>query len=390
MKYPIFGSNKNAATPSNTAASNLQVWGHHTAAAQTISGIVPAPLTISNLTILVDNPPGGTASWQLVLQKNGATASYSVTVSGSNTIAVNTGSVSYAAGDTIGLRIIPQGTPVRGDGIYWNMIAEASGQAHFGYNNTGTTTGTTYLVPYARPGSGDTSTNSTTQEIVVPTAGTISNLYLSLTAAPGVGNSKTLRFIKNGVNSNPLTTVSDTATVGNNSVDTLSIAAGDRITLQVTATGTPASSAHRWGYLFTPTVDGKSYIGFAGDNTLGSGTSTIYSGPVLPQPQPGTTDNQPGIIGGDWLISELWGKRVGSTTWNTTLRKNSTNSDLSIPLGNAVNSDTGSLYLVQGDKLSTMFVPGSNTTTRFNLGMLVEEGTAPPVTSNTTDFFNFF
>ncbi len=79
-------------------------------------------------------------------------------------------------------------------------------------------------------------------QIVATRSGVVQNLYVSLTAAPGVGTSKTLTVRINGVNTALAVTVAGAATTGNNTANVISFVAGDLISIQVTHTGAVAGS----------------------------------------------------------------------------------------------------------------------------------------------------
>ena len=93
---------------------------------------------------------------------------------------------------------------------------------------------------YIRYGS-ETSTESTAQ-ILVTEAGTAEYLYVTLTAAPGVGNSRIFTFSLNGVSQTLAVTITGAATTGSDLVNTVSLVSGDLITILHTTTGNPTNA----------------------------------------------------------------------------------------------------------------------------------------------------
>lgn len=77
---------------------------------------------------------------------------------------------------------------------------------------------------------------------VMPCAGTLDLLYIELDTAPGTAASgKSFQFtvMKNGSATGVTLTITDTATTGTDSVNTVTFAAGDTISLRSVPTGTP-------------------------------------------------------------------------------------------------------------------------------------------------------
>lgn len=77
---------------------------------------------------------------------------------------------------------------------------------------------------------------------IVPHALTLSKLYMRVNVAPGSGKSWTYTIYKNGSPTALTVTISDTALTGVDNGNSVSFAAGDRISLEQVPSGTPASS----------------------------------------------------------------------------------------------------------------------------------------------------
>lgn len=98
-------------------------------------------------------------------------------------------------------------------------------------------------------------TSSVTSEglaqVIIPRSGTLKNLYVKLSAAPGAGSptkSKTVTVRINGVNTSLAVSVSGTSTTNSNTANTVSVSPGDALSLIVNHANTPAGSYISWGF----------------------------------------------------------------------------------------------------------------------------------------------
>ena len=83
-------------------------------------------------------------------------------------------------------------------------------------------------------------TESETQ-IVMTGVRTVRNLFVSLTVAPGVGNSRTFTVRKNGVDTALTLTLTDGAIAGSNIVSSFTTIALDLVSIRQTRVGAAAS-----------------------------------------------------------------------------------------------------------------------------------------------------
>lgn len=87
----------------------------------------------------------------------------------------------------------------------------------------------------------------------VPTAGHASHLFVSMTSAPGSGETYTFTLIHNGVASSLAATVSGTATSASDTTDSVALSAGDMIAIEVNPSSGASGSAHvSWGFVLGP------------------------------------------------------------------------------------------------------------------------------------------
>jgi hypothetical protein len=81
---------------------------------------------------------------------------------------------------------------------------------------------------------------------LVAANGIIRNFSVKLTTAPGSGKSWTFKVRKNGADTGISITISDAATTGSDTSNTLSYAPGDRLSISATPSGTPTATDLRW------------------------------------------------------------------------------------------------------------------------------------------------
>jgi hypothetical protein len=89
-------------------------------------------------------------------------------------------------------------------------------------------------------GSGSAAKN---EQVLLPQSGTLRNLRVRVEVAPGAGKNWTFQTVKNDVVTGLSCTVSDGNTTAADTVNTLALAAGDRLSLKVTTTAAGAASA---------------------------------------------------------------------------------------------------------------------------------------------------
>jgi hypothetical protein len=95
---------------------------------------------------------------------------------------------------------------------------------------------TTIYIPIA--GGGLSSTTEGNVDIPAPTASTLTNFYVELSAAPGVGNSVAVTVRKNGADTALTLTISGAAVSGSDLTHSVSVAAGDLLDIKIVPTGT--------------------------------------------------------------------------------------------------------------------------------------------------------
>lgn len=152
---------------------------------------------------------------------------------------------------------------------------------------------------------------------VIPTDGTLSDLFVNLSTTPGSGNDYTVTVYLNGSPSDLSVTVNDSETQDSNTSDTADVSAGDIVYVAVTPTSSPTAAKMSFSCLFSPDTAGEtimmgrstsqfsgtnyhSFVGDSWDNNLVNhgkiifptdGTLKKLYAQVSPAPGAGNSDN---------------------------------------------------------------------------------------------------
>ncbi len=380
-----------AATPTATETARLQVLG--------------AAVTLGNFFVSVNNAPGTAASgkqYVFTVRKNQVDTAATVTIFETATSAVYSGAgVSFAAGDTISLGITPTNTPTAPTLTYWNIQAD-SGGTDFAplVGGAAATAGLSTSVNSFNNlfgDSGATSWNATESvvEIIAPCAGTINNLYIIADAAAGSGKTWAITLVQNTTPTSLTASFSGTtAKTGNDTTHSVSINAGDTLSIQATPTSTPTVSRISWGLEFTPTTPGQSFFGF-GSSTAPSTTTTQYETALgVGQLAYSGTETTRQIMPGSGIITTFYAQLGtapgGATTRTLTLRKNAASTSVAVGFtgaavtgnitGQAVRFEQTDLLSLQAAETGT---PAADTG-GVQVGILMLSGLVVAVSDSTT------
>jgi hypothetical protein len=237
----------NRVASSSTTETNVQI-------------IAPCSGTLENLFIDCDNPGSGNTI-TVTARINEADSALTCTITNGNTSASdNSNAPSISAGDRICFKIVTSAS--LGAGYYlfklcMNLVSSDSVSGITGYYSG--MTGTTNNV-YIAPSGGYTDSTEENAICIIPTAGTIKNLRVYHNTAPGSGNSSIYTLRKNGSNTSLTTTVSDTSQNNVDSVNSVAVSAGDRISILYTKSNTPASSIIKVALEWNPDTSGEAIV----------------------------------------------------------------------------------------------------------------------------------
>jgi hypothetical protein len=213
------------------------------------------------------------------------------------------------------------------------------------------------------------STSSVQTAHYMPIAGTLSNFYLSVDTAAGVGITRTFAVYKNGVQTSLAVALPNT-TSGNDTVNTVSFNAGDTLSLVTNATSTTTSPGFtRWTVKMTAASgvsallqnsDGmlsnsvNTYLGVQGTNISTSASSDVAQ--VFPTN--GTLKNayfylhsSPGV--GKSYTATLYKNGIATSITGTISDSNTTSSDT-----------TNTVAVTAGDILYWQVAPSGSPTIR--------------------------
>jgi hypothetical protein len=258
---PILGGNddalNNAATEYNGLQGGTTWYITESYKRQTIS----VAGTINNLYIKLSAVPGGSGSFRFSLFVNGVENINTRVDIGS---AATTGFVIYdvaiAAGDEISLCCAPISSPTATTSTakwYAEFTPTTANETPFmGGSNAGATPSTGTQYNYVAYGDIVFSATENNRKLVIPSGGTIKNLYVKLRTAPGgVGKGYTVTLVQNGTPTTLVATLSN-VTSGNDTTHTVTVLAGDLLDVSFAVIGAPATGPATWGMTFVPTTSG--------------------------------------------------------------------------------------------------------------------------------------
>ncbi len=225
------------------------------------------------------------------------------------------------------------------------------------------TTVTQYMTPTGTAG-WVWQTTSATSRTPVAVNGVIQNFYVKLTAAPGAGTSRTFKIFKNGVASGISVTISDAATTGSDTTNSVAVVAGDDLCIESTLSGSVAVGKATWGFEFRS----NSSIVFSGNNgaDLSSSASryfTIQTGRSGTSSEAAESPVSPAGVFRN-LYVRLNGTAGSGKSYTFSLYKNGSVTSLATSVSGAsatTNSDTtnsvsvsaGDRFWLQADPVST-------------------------------------
>lgn len=241
-----------------------------------ISSLAPIDGTISNLIVKLQLAPGSGCSRIFTLRVNGVDTALTVTISGTNTTGQdNSNTVSITAGDRISLSETSVNSPNPGGnpgwttlGAAWSAVWNGGTQRAILLSSNPTILSGSWSDRYTgvyghqhQNFSGWTTPDEILGLQINPLSGTLKNLRVLLSAAPGVGKSITITVRKNQASTGVSVTISDANTTGVDTVNTVSVAPGDQLAFLASRNGTtPAATLIQCGIEFFSATEDSSPI----------------------------------------------------------------------------------------------------------------------------------
>lgn len=217
--------------------------------------------TVSSLYAETVNAPGVGITRTWTVYKNGVATALTCTTADNGTTASDTSnSVSYVAGDTLAMATSASTTTAATGVIAWSLkLTAAANVSQVGVNSSvNVANGATSYMGLMGFGAYD-ATAATNVENLVPTEGTFKNIYVQISGSPGgVGKSYAFTLYKNGSPTSLAATCADTSTTANDTTDTVTVAAGDTVYIEIVPTGTPTLRQAMIGIEFDPDTNGES------------------------------------------------------------------------------------------------------------------------------------
>lgn len=355
--------------------------------------------TVSSLYVSLGTAPGAGKTRTFTLRKNGVDTALTCSISETSTTGNDTSnSVSVTAGDilTIGVTSTAASTNAGTASFSLKFTGNTSNESLIPGNFDGSNTLSASSTEYGNlmGGNAGVDTTETTFTQLVPTGGSISSLYVKLGTAPGAGKSRAFTLMVNGSPSTLTCTVSDANTTANDTTHSVTVAAGDRVTIKSVPTGTPAVTTFVYGTKFTADTDGESISmsWLRSPSTSATNYGNPCGGNIFGATEASVLQLAQACTIKKFYYSLGTAPGVGtSRTFDIRLNSTSPGSNPSITISDANttgNDTTNTLTVANGDAVDIRSVPTSSPAASANSGLgfvlfiTPTVATSTPITSN--------
>jgi hypothetical protein len=233
--------------------------------------LIPCPGTLSNFAVELTGAPG-TNPYRFTIYKNGVASALVTDVLAAATTGIDSAhSVAVAAGDYVYIESSrPSGNPDNAPKARWScrFTPANAGESIVMGNGYTSIAGALYGLVVSAAGQ-STGTEEEAYQII-PTGGTLRDLYVRLHAAPGPDDTDgfTVKLRVDGADSddgvgNPLSVTITKADgqAGSDTAHNIAVVAGNYVDIEMDIADTPTSAlVAAWGMVFAPTIDGESII----------------------------------------------------------------------------------------------------------------------------------
>lgn len=295
-----------------------------------------------------------------------------------------------APGDSVCLSSSrPSGNPGNTPTVKWSLEFE------------GTTDGQALILTAGQCGAGSTvcycplmnpfmgyGTTEARLRNVIPTNGTISKMYVTMSGT--IGGDITFTVKKNGGDTSLAVTIASGGTSGSDTADSVSVAAGDYIHIKMAPTTTSSVANAAIGFLWTPDTNGESIIMGCSSNASPNNAAVSYNALCgnLAQAWDATEANKQYSGQSASVIKKLYVQVQtapgAGKSWDFTLRGSGGSTSLTVPIAEAVvsNNDSVNSYTVlDWDDLAILATPTATpTATGDYCAWSVVSYIAPPAT----------
>jgi hypothetical protein len=404
MKQLIIGGYNNALSNSGTEYSPLGGGYSWSSTATARQQVVSTPGTFSDFAVELSAAPGNGGSYTIALLNVTQSTSLAVTITDPATTNINAGTLAVATGDIVELQSTYADAPSATPSARWSVMFEGDNTKESlilggGYTNTGADRYAPIM--HGSPGSSSATEAATYQ--VIPTSGTIKNLFVALNITPGEGIGDAYRYtlMKYTPGSPPVggatsltVTITKPDTAGSDTSNSVAVAAGDYVCMLIEPLNTPSNTPlSGWGFTFVADTNGESLIlGQSSDTpTLGSTEYNYLTTTYCNNAWSGSEYYQGGQLG--ITLKKFYAMLSDTSTqdYDLNVRATSASGDTgiaaTITAGNTTGNDTVNTYAIGDyDELSISCLATAGGTARMVYWGLVcyIPGITPPTVTNST------
>ncbi len=366
VSHPVFGP-KTTALRTTAGTRFLPLFGGALNDTNTFRMNVAVGGTVSDLTAQVTNAPGSGNSYVVSLYKNGSVTGLTCTIADAATSCTDTtNSVAVVTGDDLNWSAQTVGTT----GSSQITIAGAF-EAHSTADGLigGVTGATTNTDGYYGLMGGSASTTESAVSMIAPTAFVLDQLFCRVSNAPAAGNTFAYTVYHNGSPTSLGCSIADTNTSANDLTDSVSVAAGDTVSVFFDASGSPTARYQTWSMRVQPTTAGEYPLMSTSVGVISTGL-TQYANPFLTGA--GFTNESTGLrvapLAFTWRkLYAFFNPAPGSgKSWTLVSRKNTADGNQSAVVSNTsqTNQDsTNSDSIAQGDSIALKTTPSGTPST---------------------------
>ncbi len=389
MRQPLPCEASGLVTAAGTNYARLVNNGAALTSAQDIYAYLPIPTngSISNLHAKLSAAPGVGISRRIRIFIGGVSQEgLEVTISGTDTTGADEpGSVSVTAGQLVCYEIVTDGNAA--DATIWlscDFTSDTEGESICigGINSN------KYQANYGPLFGIGAETGVAYHSLIMPTSGTFSKLYVSMTADPGTSpDAYTITFCYDGGTESSLavTIVAD-GTTGNDLVNSKAVIAGQDVVIKCTPVSSPAITPYiRYGLVFTPSTNGYCLLGGGTGGAL-STSDAVYNYASGAYSAWSATENLRYMLLNTCrlrnLYTELSGAPGSGKSYTISVRQNGASpaSGLSVAISGdsdvAGNDVANTISIANGDTIGIMSTPAGTPTSRTaNYGLVADTST---------------
>ncbi len=241
--------------------------------------------TLKHLRVKLTTAPGAGESRTFEVFKGGTSTGITLTISGTATTGSDLVSTyAVVAGDNFFIKQTTSATPADSD-VKWSLMFDGDTSKESPLFASSVQTLSTSLTQYLSCGGhlsgGSIPTNEDKVICVVPTNGTIKNMYVQLSGTPGGIATRTFTLRKNKSDTTLVVTLFSLEFSKSNTFHSVSVVAGDRISVKSTMTDSPDADRVLIGFTFVADTDGEFIILSSTENqlrTTGSRYASVSTG----------------------------------------------------------------------------------------------------------------